>query len=342
MRDLYMSCYLDSATGYGQQNSQFVSGFQDAGINVRVFPTGLMESTEAPLAQDIQRAITIDSHAFPEFYVQPPSGKPDIRTPSRVWFAVWEATRLDPLWVGRMNRCKAIVTSSDWNASCFSASGVTVPIYKVPLYAPPEYSYSSPLGASMFVFGCSGHLGAQSARKNLPAVIQAFQRAFPKTLDVELRIKTALHDFVPPSDDPRIRHEAGHRSAAGMQAWYKELDVFVHPSRAEGWGFQPLQAMAAGRPVIACKFGGVAEYFDGSVGLETRYTYMPAEGMYSSFGHWADPDVDSLAENMLYAYNNQALMRQKGITASHHATNFSVGRTMTGLITVLERHGIIV
>lgn len=259
-----------------------------------------------------------------------------------MWFIVWESTKLDPSWVKRIDQSTAIVTPSDWNANCFSACGVEAPIYRVPLFVPTPYALTPPVQKNAYVFGCSGHLGAQAPRKNLRAAVLAFLQAFPKTDDVELRIKIGEFDYVEIPDDRRIKIHRGHLSTELMQKWYTELDVFVHPSKSEGWGFQPLQAMALGRPVIACKYGGVAEYFNDNYGIELKYTYEPACGMYQDMGHWANLDVDNLAEAMLYAYNDPHEMVRRGVAGAIKASMFTLENTVSKLIPILEKHEIVI
>ena len=336
-----MCCHLDNMTGYGQQNCQFITGFQQAGIQVSAFATGLAENPE-PLPPNVKDCVVRVPQPYPVFVIQPPTFRPESKVINRVWFIVWESSRLDPRWVKTIDQSSAIVTASDWNANCFSACGVEAPIYRVPLFTLPGYEYRPPHSGSTFVFGCAGHLNGQAGRKNIGAAIQAFETAFPRSADVELHVKLGQYDYVELPDDKRIVVTRGHIPAEQMRDWYANLDVFVHPSRSEGWGFQPLQAMATGRAVIACRFGGVAEYFDGTVGLENEYSYAPAQDMYQDQGHWAEPSVDNLASNMLYAYSHRGEMVRLGENGSKRASRFTLDSTMKKLIPILEKHGVII
>ena len=340
MKSVYMVCYLDNITGYGQQNCRIVEGLLQAGVNPTVFPTALVEHP-ALLSEDILSRVTRLPQTYPEFLIAPPSYKPASKVIDRVWLAIWESTKYDASWIKRIDQSAAVITPSSWGASCLSSCGVESPIYCVPLFVPTPYTYCAPLRKDTYTFGCSGHLSSQAPRKNLPAAIQAFQQAFPKTDDVRLKIKIGEFDHLEVPDDRRIEVTRGYLAPEQMKDWYVSLDVFVHPARAEGWGFQPLQAMALGRAVIACKYSAMAEYFDSQVGLETEYTHELAHEMYHNMGHWANPSIDSLAENMLYAYRNNEEMLMKGVRGSSRALDFTLERTMSKLVPILEKHGII-
>lgn len=309
---------------------------------METFPSGIMDAP-VPLPEQVRK--TVIKHPkkdTPEFRVQHPSySDPYNERARRVWFMVWESTRLKPEWLREINKYQALVTPSDWNASCFSAAGVDIPIYKIPLFVSIPCIYRSPVPKDNVVFGCAGHLGGQTARKNIQAALIAFQRAFPGTDDVELHIKTTPGSYVELPQDKRVKLDCVLWDEATLLNWYANLDVFVHPARSEGWGFQPLQAMAIGRPVIACKYGGVAEYFDKDCGIEVDYTHVKGEESYQDCGCWAEPSVDSIAEAMLYSYNNLQEMKRKGMVAANRATKFNLGSTIKKLTPILEKYEII-
>jgi len=49
-----------------------------------------------------------------------------------------------------------------------------------------------------------------------------------------------------------------------LRMLYQRALIFVYPSRYEGFGIPPLEAMACGAPVIATRTGAIPEYGDGA------------------------------------------------------------------------------
>ena len=62
---------------------------------------------------------------------------------------------------------------------------------------------------------------------------------------------------------PRDAEVTGYVDRTRLRELYRHARAFVYPSRYEGFGIPPLEAMACGAPVIATRTGAVPEYADG-------------------------------------------------------------------------------
>jgi glycosyltransferase involved in cell wall biosynthesis len=109
-------------------------------------------------------------------------------------------------------------------------------------------------------------LGTVEPRKNLPVLVEAFDAVAAADPDVALVIAgqdgwgsdafTAACDRA--THRSRIRR-LGYVDDAGRADLLAGAAVLAYPSRYEGFGFPPLEAMAAGVPVVASTGGAVPE-----------------------------------------------------------------------------------
>ncbi|MDA8192849.1 MAG: glycosyltransferase family 1 protein [Thermaerobacter sp.] len=108
------------------------------------------------------------------------------------------------------------------------------------------------------------YVGGYDARKNVPTLIEAARRVFDRVKDGELVLVGAAGR----AEVLRAAASAGigdrailtpFLSRREVVALYHAADVFVFPSRYEGFGLPPAQALAAGVPVVAGNTPAVAE-----------------------------------------------------------------------------------
>lgn len=105
--------------------------------------------------------------------------------------------------------------------------------------------------------------GAMTERKGADTLLDAFRRLAAERTDVSLLLlgdgplRTQLESSVEPHLQPRVRF-AGHVSQADLPACFRTADVFVFPSRHDGWGVVLNEACAAGLPVVATRQTGAS------------------------------------------------------------------------------------
>lgn len=128
-----------------------------------------------------------------------------------------------------------------------------------------EIFYPAPVADSFYKrFGLSRdrryllYVGSEQPRKNFLTLLRAFARLRERVPDVCL-LKVGRPEYEHERQkalrliDALGLHDAvvfaGH-AAEELPNFYRLADVFVFPSRYEGFGFPPLEAMACGTPVV--------------------------------------------------------------------------------------------
>ena len=100
-------------------------------------------------------------------------------------------------------------------------------------------------------------------RKGVDLLLDAFCQAAVACRQIELTLvgegplRSALEAYIPESLRSRIRF-AGFQPVAKLPEYFADADVFVLPSRHDGWGVVINQAVAAAMPVICTDAVGAA------------------------------------------------------------------------------------
>lgn len=168
-------------------------------------------------------------------------------------------------------------------------------------------------------------VGTIEPRKNVDRLLGAFAQIveeLPHTLIIAGRWGWKTRAVTAAAADPRLRGRVrflGRVPAPDLPALYGGADAFVFLSRAEGFGFPPLEAQACGTPVIVSDRGSLPEAVGSAAIL-------------------VDPDNEAgVAAELRRLLSNRALQEDLRRRGRAWASNFSWGRMAAETLAVYER-----
>ena len=219
--------------------------------------------------------------------------------------SMWESNLLPEPFRESLDVFDTIIVPSQQNKELFSRYHKNVKY--VPLGIDPTEWFPMvrpTLDEPHFTFLISG--GGQ--RKGSDLVIAAFRKVFdgrvPDGPAPRLFVHSAKASEFP--QDERIHLITGKLNDEEERALYAMAHCYVQPSRGEGFGMRPLQAIAQGCPTIATNAHGHAAYGD-FITYPLGWTLQetpPQSFHHGPAGSWWEPDFDELCEAMEDVYLN--------------------------------------
>jgi glycosyltransferase involved in cell wall biosynthesis len=284
--------YMDRNVGYGEASNHVINTFSKLGIEC------LINSTEPNIGIA---------------FAQPQDYKFGIDQ-FKIGYTPWESTELYPGWSMVLNKvCNEVWTTSEWCADIFRKH-TTTPIFVYEhgvedRWIPKQRSIDK---SRPFRFL---HIGEPASRKDAQLVVDSFVSVFGDDPNYELILKcsqlntTRIFDPVtgavvgsPNAFYKNIRIIESFLSVEQMTGLYDLCDVFVYPSWGEGFGFNPLQAMAIGMPTICTS--GWAAY--------KKYITMPLDSKW-----WESPWSQTHPGLMLKPNAEQLKFFMKDVTKNY-------------------------
>lgn len=263
----------------------------------------------------------------------------------RIIYTMFESDKIPDDWISYLNAANMVLVPSKWCQKVFKNAGIDSTV--VPLgYDHHSYQYIERKNKREqrkdFVFL---HYNAFNARKGFLEVFKAFSKAFSPDEPVKMIMKTVVdrpYQRFPISEDkyPNIEVVEGKLSEFDMFKLMEKSDCFVFPSRGEGFGITPLEAMATGMPAIVPNAHGISEYFDSRYMYEVK-VQSTCPALYSRYkgldvGKMVVCDVDHLASQMRYIYEHQDEALEKGKLASEYVKQWTFENTAKQIKTIFN------
>lgn len=273
-----------------------------------------------------------------------PTGITQMRTEVRLVMTMFESDKIPENWPEYLNAADEVIVPSKFVADTFAKSGVNATV--VPLgYNDRIFKYiDRPVPVEQDGVFTFVHYSSFNIRKGFSEVFQAFTEEFKTNEPVRLILKTTDRRPAIPifkEQYPNIEVITGHVSEQELSDMLAGSNCMVYPSRGEGFGITPLEAMATGLPAIVPNAHGISEYFNSQYMLEVKADER-CPGLYHSFrgqdvGQMVVCDVEDLRKQMRYAFNHQVEMKELGKSASDYVKRFTYRITAERLAAIVKR-----
>jgi len=290
MGDLSLLWVKTSEIGYGRVGEQLARGLRRRGVTV-------YDSPDVPT--NLICTVSFPTHTMGAWQGQHQSV-----------FTMWETNRLPEAFRETFHEFDTIVVPSVQNVELFSEFHNNVQLCLLGVDPELWHYEPAPEVGAFFDFLFSG----RGERKGIDVAYKAFRTVFshdpapgkpvPRLI---LKSRLGIGEYFSGNVIPMI----GVLDALDEVNLYRQAHCYLQPARGEGFGLQPLQALAMGRPTILTGAHGHASFAD--LGIPIGSTLVNSgEFMFAGredtlgnqAGEWWEPDFEEVCEAMWDVYNN--------------------------------------
>jgi glycosyltransferase involved in cell wall biosynthesis len=347
-----------SFTGYSGSALALVLGLDARGLAVRpLYVYGadhdelLLVGRMHPRILELQRApVRLDA---PQVVYAPGDRFSKNSGSYRVGFTMLEVDRLPGDWASQANQMDEVWTPSAWGVEVFRASGVTRPVYPIPLGVDPGRFHPGPPRQHLRDRTVFLSVFEWSIRKGWDVLLRAYRAAFqpgdPVLLVLKIDCRTPepnplrqLAELLPEPSPPVALIYNQALDAAQMAELYQGADCFVLPTRGEGWGMPILEAMACGLPAISTDWSAPCSFVTAENGYPLPVRALVAANQHSRYtrgAQWAEPDLDMLVELLRQVAADPAGRRARGARAAADAQQWTWERSLDAILARLRESG---
>lgn len=314
---------LSAVDGYGRHAIDIIRGLKRVGVDVSVRDVGWVDNLYLPddirawRAESFYRMPRKIGIAFtlgydPQLFKHP--------SPLKIALTQFETTHVPRMHVENINHCDHLIVTSHYQVDVMRSSGVTIPIDVMTAGIDTDYfAYKSWLDRKKDGKFKVLLTGALTDRKNPLAAIRIFQRASEGNPDWSLTLKSRNAEGInkvaaESKKDRRIKLFISDSHPQQILQLYHSHDVLLWPSKGEGVGLPPLEAMATGMEVVCSANSGMLDYVDSSRCWPIRTAGMESAAgvgkfsssyvsVYGDVGDWWLPSEDHAVEQLKACFN---------------------------------------
>lgn len=238
----------------------------------------------------------------------------------RLAYTMFESSRIPQVWVNRINQLDGAIVPDEYIKKAYIKSGVTVPIFVVPLgaYLHKFLELPGKTGPNKkFTFGC---IAMEISRKNLEMLINSFAQTFGQNKDVQLVLKLSYSGESRPGYLESLAKKAKRqnikisRAALNWQEYVKlmeSFDCYAYISKGEGFSVTPRESIAAGIPTIItnntaqktiCK-SGIVKIVESKIKEPAKYFWFNDTDLQQC-GHQFNCQQEDVCNALLDVYSN--------------------------------------
>ena len=221
-----------------------------------------------------------------------------------VMFTMWEATKLPDSFREALHNFDLLIVPSMQNYELFTRYHHNVAY--VPLgFDPDIWRFRARRSPDRFFYYL---IGGSGSRKGTDLAVKAFTRLWGKEGSWGSGPEPRLWMKNPKGEnwfraDGRIEMISGRISGDEEADLYGAAHCYLQPSRGEGFGLQPLQAIAQGCPTVLTDAHGHGSF--AHLGWPVGYTMEKASYfIFGDAGDWWLPNIDDLCDQMRWVYDH--------------------------------------
>ncbi|MET8760748.1 glycosyltransferase family 4 protein [Lentzea sp. NPDC004782] len=352
---------IDGVRGYGRQALDMWRGLCRLGVEARLHPSQYQHAAgyqaECLYVDDsvVRAAASTASPARIAVAMTTPFDPVLRENPSPIKIAITQhdTDSVPPCFASWVNECTHLIVTSSFQYETWKKAGVTIPMsvltsgIDTDVFTPVAH----PPGPRFRVL----IIGALTPRKNVVAAIRIFQAASGGSPDWELTILNRGklgHDIKTAArSDPRVNVVRSDGDPSRVLESYQSHDCFLWPSKGEGVGLPPLEAMACGMELVCAHNSGMIDYLDDAWAWPIRCPVkVPADapgeefvadfvGSYGPAGDYWLVDEDHAAAQLRAAHNAWRSGEGKGEAASAYVReHHSVRRQAESILSVVSQY----